>query len=163
MLLSYRSGKNTPGASAIDRQALFDCGKVVVAVDGLTIRQEAFCMEYAKSGNATRAYKQAGYKVKSDGAAGVNANRLLKNAKVQARLRSICDEIASEAIMQPKEMQEWLTKVVRGEEREMSGESSLLRDRLKAADLLGKMQGAFLDRKEVEMKGVVPVVLKDDI
>lgn len=120
-------------------------------------------MAYAKSGNATEAYKQAGYKVRSDGAAGVNANRLLKNAKVQARLRSIRDEIASEAIMQPKEMQEWLSKVVRGEEREMSGESALLRDRLKAADLLGKMQGAFLDRKEVEMKGVVPVVLKDDI
>lgn len=29
MLSAYRSGKNTPGASAIDRQALFDCRKVV--------------------------------------------------------------------------------------------------------------------------------------
>ena len=120
-------------------------------------------MAYAKSGNATEAYKQAYPKVKKDKTAQAASSRLLSNVMIQGRLKEISDEIASEAIMQPKEMQEWLSKVVRGEEREMSGESALLRDRLKAADLLGKMQGAFLDRKEVEMKGVVPVVLKDDI
>lgn len=119
-------------------------------------------MAYATSGNATEAYKQAGYKVKTDKSASVNAARLLGNARVQARLKQIRDEIASEAIMQPKEMQEWLSRVVRGEEHDGDNDAAL-RDRLKAADLLGKMQGAFLDRKEVEMKGAVPVVLKDDI
>lgn len=119
-------------------------------------------MAYARSGNATEAYMSAGYTVKSDKTAGVNASRLLGNARVQARLQEIRDKIASEAIMQPKEMQEWLSRVVRGEEQDGDNDAAL-RDRLKAADLLGKMQGAFLDRKEVEMKGVVPVVLKDDV
>ena len=128
-------------------------------------------MAYARSGNATEAYMGAGYTVKSDKTAGVNASRLLGNARVQARLQEIRDKIASEAIMQPKEMQERLSAIARMEATEsvrtMDGSEvqrkAGFKAALKAMELLGKMQGAFLDRKEVEMKGVVPVVLKDDI
>lgn len=54
----------------------------------LTIKQEAFCLEYAASGNATDAYKKAGYSVKNDRIAGVEAHKLLKNPKVKNVLKS---------------------------------------------------------------------------
>ena len=49
----------------------------------LTQKQCLFADEYIKSGNATQAYIKAGYSVRSDNAAAVNANRLLRNAKVK--------------------------------------------------------------------------------
>lgn len=47
----------------------------------LTPKQKRFCDEYLIDLNATQAYLRAGYKV-SETVAGVNANRLLKNAKI---------------------------------------------------------------------------------
>ena len=49
----------------------------------LTPKQKRFCDEYLVDLNATQAYLRAGYKV-SETVAGVNANRLLKNAKIAA-------------------------------------------------------------------------------
>lgn len=84
----------------------------------LNVKQEAFCLHYAKTGNATEAYKEAGYTAKSAGAIYANANRLLKNDKVQARLKELADEIASDKIASIKEIQEYLTSVMRREHKE---------------------------------------------
>ncbi len=84
----------------------------------LNVKQEAFCLHYAKTGNATEAYKEAGYKVKTERAVYANANRLLKNDKVQARLKELADEIASDKIASIKEIQEYLTSVMRREHKE---------------------------------------------
>lgn len=84
----------------------------------LTVKQEAFCLHYAKTGNATEAYKIAGYKVKTERSAYAASNKLLKNVKVQERLKEIADEIASDKIASIKEIQEYLTSVMRREETE---------------------------------------------
>lgn len=84
----------------------------------LNVKQEAFCLHYAKTGDATKAYTEAGYKAKSKGAIYANANRLLKNDKVQARLKELADEIASDKIANIKEIQEYLTSVMRREHTE---------------------------------------------
>ena len=128
----------------------------------LTPRQEAFCLAYAKCGNATEAYKAAGYKAKSDKVAGANAARMIGNDRVKARLGQLREETASVAIAEAVEVQEWLTKVMRGQEDEKGDETSI-RDRLRAAELLAKMQGLFLARQDVNIQGAVPVVLVDDI
>lgn len=140
-------------------------------MEGLTVRQEAFCMEYAKTGNATEAYKQAGYKVRSDASAAAAAVQILKNIKVQERLKEIYSQIESHKIMGVAEMQERLTAIARQEATEEVplGDGGIIERKadfkaaLKAMELLGRMQGAFVDKKEVEIKGVVPVVLKDDV
>jgi phage terminase small subunit len=68
--------------------------------NGLTPKQEAFCLAYVLSGNATEAYKQAGY---SDGmatkTASEAASRLLKNSKVVARLAELRAPAAEAAVM----------------------------------------------------------------
>lgn len=84
----------------------------------LNVKQEAFCLHYAKTGNATEAYKKAGYAAKTENAIYANANRLLKNDKVQARLKELAEEIASDKIASIKEIQEYLTSVMRREHKE---------------------------------------------
>lgn len=81
----------------------------------LNVKQEAFCMHYAKTGNATESYKIAGYKVKTERSAYAASNKLLKNVKVQERLKELADEIASEKIASIREIQEYLTSVMRRE------------------------------------------------
>jgi phage terminase small subunit len=48
----------------------------------LTPKQKLFCDEYLIDFNATRAYKAAGYSVRSDNVAGVEGHKLLKNPNV---------------------------------------------------------------------------------
>lgn len=50
-------------------------------------KQDLFLKEYLKDLNATQAYIRAGYKVKDEKSAAVLANRLLKNVKVQEKIR----------------------------------------------------------------------------
>ena len=137
----------------------------------LSVKQEAFCLHYAKTGNATESYKQAGYQAKTATAIYSNANRLLKNDKVQARLRELAEELATDKIANIKEIQERLTRILRMEETEdqvvVEGNGDgcsdariikkrpALKDVIKAGETLGKMQGAF-DNKMNTMV-VVPV------
>lgn len=124
--------------------------------------REAFCLAYAQCGNATQAYKQAGYKVKTDSTARVNGSRLLTNADIQARLQEIHDKIESEKIMGPKEMQERLTAIARQTARDPSDKAPDYKDALKAMDQLARMSGSYAADK-LEVSGELPVVLRDDI
>lgn len=84
----------------------------------LTVKQEAFCMHYAKTGNATESYCAAGYESKSKKSASASAARLLANVKVQERLQEIAQEIKSNKIADITEIQEYLTSVMRREKQE---------------------------------------------
>lgn len=53
----------------------------------LTKKQKRFCDEYLVDLNATRAYKAAGYSVRSDNAAAVNGHKLLRNTKIDSYLK----------------------------------------------------------------------------
>lgn len=137
----------------------------------LNVKQEAFCLHYAKTGNATESYKVAGYDAKTERAVYSNANRLLKNDKVQARLKELAEEMASDKIAGIREIQEFLTTVIRGETTEDvvvvegcgDGVSEAIikqvrtpsKDRIKAAETLGKMQGAFDTKANINV--VIPV------
>lgn len=102
-------------------------GCIVPALEN--VRYEAFCLHYSETGNATESYKKAGFKAKTERAIYSAANRLLKNVKVQERLRELAAEIASEKIANIKEIQEYLTSVMRRQKTEsivvtLSGEKS---------------------------------------
>jgi phage terminase small subunit len=149
-------------------------GKDVIAL--LNPKQEAFCLHYAKTGNATESYKQAGYSAKTDRAVYADANRLLKNDGVKNRLRELAQEMASDKIAGIREIQEFLTTVVRGETTEDVvitegcgdgvSEAKIVKirtaskDRIKAAETLGKMQGAFDNKTNINV--VIPVFGGED-
>lgn len=66
----------------------------------LTGKQEAFCLAYILSGNATDAYRQAGYSEgMSTKTAGEAASRLLKNSKVIARMAELRAPATEAAVM----------------------------------------------------------------
>lgn len=156
------------GISLHHLQAYLLLQKGGVTVEGLTIKQEAFCLEYAQSGNATEAYKNA-YGVKDDNVAAACAAKLLRNAKVKARLQEIAEQIASPKIATIAEIQEGLTKMFLGIEKEtvyrvddygnavpQKRESSLYL-RLKAGTELAKMLGAYTYNISAEVKTENPL------
>ena len=141
-------------------------------------KQEKFCQLYASTGNATQSFIDAGYSVKSKNAAAVQAHKLVnKNDNVKARLAELAEEAKTHAIADIQEMQSILTAIIReelDEEKLMTegyGEGvsrivskrqkAALKDRLRAIELLGKMQGAFVDT--VNIKGNVPITFVDDL
>jgi len=126
------------------------------------IRQEAFCQAYSKSGNATEAYKNAGYKTKSDNTSAAGASQLLRNPKVIARLKELGEKNEHKAIADAQEQQEFFAAVLRGEIAECNGKPASLNVRLKAAELLGKMQGCYINHVETNVS-VQPVVIRDDM
>lgn len=137
----------------------------------LNVKQEAFCLHYAKTGNATESYKIAGYSAKTENALYSAANRLLKNVKVKARLEQLAAELAEDKIANIAEIQRGLTAIFRGEVQEEQvvvegcgdgvSEARIvkrqpqLKDRIKAGETLAKMQGGFDTKLQVEM--TVPV------
>lgn len=142
----------------------------------LNVKQEAFCLHYARTGNATESYKAAGYEAKTANAIYANANRLIKNDKVQARLQELAAEIESSKIANIKEIQERLTSIMRMEQQEEvvmtkgtgEGYSEIkhvskapsLKDVIKAAETLAKMQGGFDNKINVEI--AIPVFGGED-
>lgn len=130
-------------------------------------KQEKFCLEFAKTGNATTAYLRAGYSVTDEVVAASNASRLLRNAKVQARLKEITEEISSAKVMNAREISERLTAIARGEVSEeiilsTSGDRSQkqasIRDQLKAIEMLAKIQGLFVIKQDVDVN-LTPIVI----
>ena len=125
----------------------------------MTDKQKRFADEYLLDCNATRAYKAAYPHVKTDNAAHACAAKLLRNATILQYINERLEEISSQKTADAQEVLEYLTRVLRGEydpERKPPDE----KDRLKAAELLGKRYGLF---KEAVAVGFEPVVIENDL
>lgn len=139
----------------------------------MTDKQRKFADEYLVDCNATRAYKAAYPRVKSDDVARANASRLLTNANIRSYIEKQLEEISSAKTADAKEVMEYLTSVMRGKSEstvcvvENTGngcsKAKLIskppdeRERLKAAELIGKRFGLYTDKLDVEP--AVPVVI----
>lgn len=142
----------------------------------MTDKQKRFCDEYLIDCNATRAYKAAYPKVKSDVVAATNGGRLLRIAEVKAYIDDQLQKISDAKVAEAQEVMEYLTSVMRGQsESEIvvvegcgDGVSEAKRmnklpdekERLKAAELLGKRYGLFKDNVAVDIE---PVVIVNDL
>ena len=105
----------------------------------LNARQQAFVEAYA--GNATTAALAAGYSPKTAYSQG---QRLLKLVEVQGAIKAREAQRLAPTIATRQERQEFWTSVLRNKDEAM-------KDRLKAAELLGKSEGDFLERVEMDM------------
>lgn len=124
----------------------------------LTLKQQKFADEYIIGGNATEAAIKAGYNKKY---AATNTDKLLKNTKVKDYIDERLAQLQSTKIASQEEVLEYLTRVVRGEETEQvlkgegKGEQSIgvmevtAKDRIKAAELLGKRYGTWTDKVDM--------------
>ena len=120
------------------KQSFFVANKEVVALK-LNARQKSFCEFYVASGNATESAIKAGYKEKY---AGVNADKLLKNTNIQKYIEELQEKAKGNRIMTAIERREFLTSMIK--DRAVKDT-----DRLKALDILNKMDGEYTQKVEV--------------
>ncbi len=125
----------------------------------LTLKQQKFIDFYIETGNATESARLAGYKAKTDKAMGNIGSENLE--KLGAFIAKKMNEKQKERIASQDEVLEYLTKVMRGEEKDSFGLDASLQDRTKCAELLGKRYGTF--KEKVDLTGKLPVVICDDI
>lgn len=133
----------------------------------MTEKQKIFADEYLIDLNATRAYKVAYPNVKNDAVAAAAAARLLRNVKVKNYIADRMEEIHNEKTADAQEVIEYLTSVLRGEstaqeivvegtgdgcsEARTMEKSPSEKERLKAAELLGKRYALFTDKVETDV------------
>lgn len=132
----------------------------------MTRRQQKFCDEYLISGNAADAAIKAGYSPKT---AKQTGSENLAKPDLKAYIETELEKLHSTKIADAKEILEYLTAVMRGEHtekfplligdgmQELTQKSVGAKERLKAAELIGKRYGLFTDK--VGLEGTVPVVL----
>ena len=133
-------------------------------------KQERFCVEFLKIGNAKSAYMKA-YGTTNEQGAAVSAHKLLRREEIKTRIKELGDELMTEKICDAQEIQERLSAIARREIRdtivlpngELTTKPVSVRDCLKAIEILCKVKGMYLTKQEVDMKGLVPVVIHDDI
>ncbi|WP_243764957.1 terminase small subunit [Eubacterium callanderi] len=132
---------------------------------GMTEKQKRFADEYLIDLNGTRAYKVAYPRVKNDETARANASRMLTNANVKTYIDEQLEKIHNEKTADAQEVLEYLTAVMRNEQTEevvvvegtgdgyseartMEKDTSI-KDRVKAAELLGKRYSLFTDKVDL--------------
>ena len=132
----------------------------------MNAKQKRFCDEYLIDCNATQAAIRAGYSEKTAKSLG---QRMLTFVDLREYIEEQLERIHSEKTADAEEVLEYLSSVMRGEQTEKvlkldgSGIQSIVdinvsaKDRLKAAELIGKRYGMFKDN--VNVTGAAPVVI----
>ena len=136
----------------------------------LTLKQQRFADEYIISGNATEAAIKAGYSKKTAYSIGLEN---LKKPEIKKLIDEKLKELSDKKIADQQEVLAYLTSVLRGETQseivvvEGQGEGVSRakpmqkapdeKERLKAAELLGKRMGLFKDK--IDVTANVPVII----
>ena len=137
----------------------------------MTERQKKFADDYLITGIAYKSAINAGY---SEKYAKTNSHKLLENTRIKAYIEEKLTKLESETVAEQKEVLEFLTETMRGEHQQEqvimvptgNGRGKLekvkteaqLKDRIKAAELLGKRYGIFTEKIESVNKNIEIVI-----
>ena len=137
----------------------------------LTLKQQRFADEYIRLGDATKAARNAGYSDKT--ARFVGAENLTK-PNVKSYIDKRLEELQSKAVADQREVMEYLTAVMRGEqsdeelilvpngdfvsEVERHERRSDTTQRTKAAELLGKRYAMWTDKQITDTTERITIV-----
>ena len=139
----------------------------------LNIKQKAFADYFIETGNAYQSAIKAGY---SENYAKGNVIKLLENESVKAYIDERMKQIESDRIAKAEEVLAFLSLSLRGEVVEEVVATETVdgmikpvilkkqlsaKDRIKAAELLGKRYALFTEK--VDLEGNVGVTIIDDI
>ena len=128
----------------------------------MTEKQKIFCDEYIIDLNGTRAYKVAYPNVKKDASASSRASKLLKELEIKEYIDKQLAELRNQRIAKAEDVMIYLSDVMMGRSKSsvlsMCGDGCQEvidkppdeKERLKAAELLGKRYGIFTEKLEVK-------------
>ena len=124
----------------------------------LTPKQEKFVQNIIDGMSQADAYRNS-YDVSrmTDKTIHEKASRLMADGKVRARLQELRDQMMKPSIMSAQERLEWLTNLINNEEEGTN-------EKLKAIDIMNKMQGEYVQKIEAEVTNevVINIELSDD-
>ena len=140
----------------------------------MTAKQQRFCDEYLLDMNATQAAIRAGYSEKS---ARVIAAENLTKPNIKAYVEKRLAEKEAELIAGQDEVLKYLTSVMRGKSessvlaRQDDGSEQVIekkpdeKERLKAAELLGKVHMLFTEKVQQEIDAELSITIDygDDV
>ena len=136
----------------------------------LTEKQKAFCDYYIESINATESYKKA-YNCTNETTARTNGAKNLQKPSIKKYIEEQLKQMQSNRIADATEVLEYLTRIIRNEEteevvltvntgdftsevRKVQKEISA-KDKIKAAELLGKRYGLYTEKIEADVNQVI--------
>jgi len=134
----------------------------------LTPKQQAFCDYYIETGNASESARKAGYSSKT--AFRIGQENLQKPA-IKQYIEERMAEKDEERVASQDEILHFLTNVMRGETTEqipvgqgegyfeLQDKDTYVKDRVKAAELLGKRHMMWTEKKEIAV--TVPTFVDD--
>ncbi len=149
---------------------IVSCLFVMLGGDGklskLTLKQKRFADEYIISANATAAAIKAGYSKKT--ARSIGQENLTK-PDIKAYIDERLEKLESEKIATQEEVLQYLTSIMRGDQQEKTlisvgefGQKIVdidvgAKDRIKAAELLGKRYRLFTDKVEMDVSSDITI------
>ena len=117
----------------------------------LTAKQELFATKVAEGMSYSDAYRFA-YDTKrmTDKSIWEKSSELANSVKVGERLRQLRDMAAQRNIMSAQDRKKWLTDVINDKETDINA-------RLRAADLLNRMEGEYVQKVEAAVTNAVNI------
>lgn len=120
----------------------------------LTANQEKFVQNIIQGMSQADAYRSAYPNQRmSDKTVWETASKLMTNPKVVTRLTELRNELAKPSIMTAQQRLEWLTTVINSKD-ESTG------DKLRAADIMNKMQGEYVQKVEAKVDNDVTIYVE---
>ena len=132
----------------------------------LSVMRKKFADEYIICGNATQAAIDAGYSKRS---AKQTGSRLLDQAEIKEYIAERMKELEAKSIADQTEILQYLTRVIRDEEteevlmnvgnfeQEVQTVKLSAKEKIKAAELLGKRYGSWTEK--VDMTVDMPTII----
>ena len=140
----------------------------------LTEKQKRFADYYIETGNATESAMKAGYSKKTAYSIG---NENLRKPEIKTYIDEQLKKMDSERVASAEEVMKYLTSVMRGEaqseivvienvgdyrsEARTMSKAPDEKERLRAAELIGKRYALWTDKQQIE--GNVPVMIVNDL
>jgi phage terminase small subunit len=124
----------------------------------LTPKQELFVQSIIKGMSQADAYRTA-YATKnmSDKTIYETASKLMADPKIATRVKELREQLDKETIMSAQKRLEWLTEAI-------GNKDIAVNDKLKAIDIMNKMQGEYIQKVEAAVTNAVNIniELSDD-
>ena len=134
----------------------------------LTEKQKLLCREYLIDQDGVQAGIRAGYAAKG---LDKRIQKIMASHEVQSYMQELLGNTNGKKIADATEIMEYLSSVLRGRGGINDGESvgkagakaPDVKEKLRAAELLGKRYALFKEQVEATETGAVPVIIAEDL